>query len=91
MMAMIHEPFKIILGIGISATRSDIRNCRPHDSRTFGNDRVQPRAEARGEGFSDGLWTDHVPDQPALIQQKGCRERNDRNIDRNILDCVSLN
>jgi integrase len=35
-MATIREPFRITLGIAISATRSDIRNCHPHGSRTFG-------------------------------------------------------
>src|SRR5207237_1100328 len=35
-MATIRERYRITLGIGISATRSDTRNCRRHGSRTFG-------------------------------------------------------
>jgi hypothetical protein len=35
-MATIREPFRITLGIGISATRFDIRNCRRPGSKTFG-------------------------------------------------------
>src|SRR5260221_454694 len=35
-MVTTREPFRITLGIEILATRSDIRNCRRHGSRTFG-------------------------------------------------------
>src|SRR5262249_33650318 len=35
-MATIHEPFRITLGIAVSATRFDIRNWRRRGSRTFG-------------------------------------------------------
>jgi type 1 fimbriae regulatory protein FimB/type 1 fimbriae regulatory protein FimE len=40
-MATIRAPFRITSGIEISATRFDIRNCRRHGSRTFGEIRRQ--------------------------------------------------
>jgi hypothetical protein len=69
-MATTHEPFKTTLGIGVSATLSDIRNYRRHASRSFGGIRCRrerckrsrqnaPRASVND--LSQDALRDHTP------------------------------